>query len=31
MNENTIWLTTVGAILLFTAYGVAAFATTPWL
>ena len=31
MVENSIWLATVGTIVLLTFYGAASYAVTPWV
>ena len=31
MAENTVWLATVGAILLLSVYGFATYAAIPWV
>jgi hypothetical protein len=31
MAENSVWLGTVGAILLLSVYGVASYAVMPWV
>jgi hypothetical protein len=31
MAENTIWLSTIGAIVLLSIYGTASYAAIPWV
>jgi len=31
MAENSIWLSTIGAIVLLTVYGIASYAAAPWV